>query len=306
MNYNILITGGCGFIGSHICRYLLQNGCKFVRVVDNLSTGKLSNIQDLLDKYDNIEFIWGDIENIELCRKVCTNIDIISHQAAIGSVPKSIEEPMLTHNTNVNGSFNLLYVAVEKNIKKFIYASSSAIYGDTTKNLLSPYAATKYINEIYANIFHKCYNIQCIGLRYFNVFGPNQNLVGSYASVIPLFINNLNKGIPCIIYGDGTNSRDFTYIDNVVHANINAIIFNINSGTYDIGTGKTININKLYELIATYMHCNIKPIYEMERPGDIKHSSSNIIQAKMGLNYNVITSFEEGLYKTINYIVNKK
>ena len=249
INKNILITGGAGFIGSNIVETLLKQNCKFIRILDNLSTGYKKNIDFLLQKYDNIEFLYGDITNLEICRKAMKNIDIICHQAALGSVPRSIIDPLKSHQTNVNGFFNILLAAKENNIKRIVYASSSSVYGDNqilpkiehnTGNVLSPYAATKSIDEIYANVFTKCYDMECIGMRYFNVFGPRQDPTGSYAAVIPKFINLMKNNISPTINGDGKFSRDFTYIDNVVQANILAMtttnkecygqVFNIGAG----------------------------------------------------------------------------
>ena len=231
-NKNILVTGGAGFVGSNIVEYLLKNNVKCVRILDNLSTGNKNNIQPFLDKYDNIEFLWGDITNLETCRKAVNNIDIICHQAALGSVPRSMNDPLSSHNSNVNGFFNILLAAKENNIKRIVYASSSSVYGDhpvlpkVEQNIgkqLSPYAITKYIDELYGNIFTKCYGMECIGLRYFNIFGPRQDPNGAYAAVIPKFISSMKKNIRPIINGDGNYSRDFTYIDNAVQVNILAL-----------------------------------------------------------------------------------
>ena len=217
----ILVTGGAGFIGSNIVETLLKQGVKFVRILDNLVTGKMENIQFLLDKYENLEFMYGDISKLEDCRKAVKNIDIITNQAALGSVPRSIIDPLSSHISNVNGFLHLLIAAKEQGIKRIVYASSSSVYGDNhtlpkveenTGNVLSPYAATKAIDEIYGGVFTKCYNMECIGLRYFNIFGPRQDPHGAYAAVIPKFISLLKEGKRPTINGDGSFSRDFTYV----------------------------------------------------------------------------------------------
>ena len=228
-NLNVLVTGGAGFIGSNIVETLLTNGVKFVRIMDNLKTGKMENIQFLLNKYENVEFFYGDISNLEDCRKAVKNIDVITNQAALGSVPRSVDDPLSSHIANVNGFLNILVAAKEQNIKRVVYASSSSVYGDhpvlpkveeNTGNVLSPYAATKAIDEIYAGVFTRCYNMECIGLRYFNIFGPRQDPNGAYAAVIPKFISLMKSGKQPVINGDGSFSRDFTYVENAVQANI--------------------------------------------------------------------------------------
>ena len=228
----VLVTGGAGFIGSNIVETLLKNGVGYVRVIDNLSTGKMANLQPLLNHYDNVEFMYGDIANKEACKLAVKNIHVITNQAALGSVPRSINDPLSSHIANVNGFLNILIAAKEENIKRVVYASSSSIYGDhpdlpkteeKTGNLLSPYAATKAIDEIYAGVFTRCYGMECIGLRYFNIFGPRQDPHGSYAAVIPKFIDSMKKGEKPLINGDGSYSRDFTYVENAVQANILAL-----------------------------------------------------------------------------------
>lgn len=316
MSNKILVTGGAGFIGSHIVEYLLSQNKK-VRVIDNLSTGSLENISHLLSN-KNLEFIKGDISDIEIVRLVCEDVYIICNQAAIGSVPRSINDPLTSHINNVDGFLNILLVAKEKGIKRIVYASSSSVYGDseilpkkedTIGNPLSPYAITKYINELYANLFTKLYGLECIGLRYFNVFGPRQNPNGAYAAVIPKFINLLLDGKQPIIHGNnGENSRDFTYIQNVVMAN-NLAMFTLNEncfGTaFNIGAGGKITILELFSKIKKYLNSQIEPIMGESKIGDVEHSCASIDKSKELLEYVPEISFDDGLEKTIEYFVNK-
>jgi len=318
---SILVTGGAGFIGSNIVEQLIKKGTKYIRIVDNLSTGYKKNIENLLDINeknlitDNIEFVYGDITNLETCRKIVKDIDIVCHQAALGSVPRSIDDPLSSHNNNVNGTLNLLIACKEVGIKRFVYASSSSVYGDDenlpktediTGNPLSPYAITKCVCELYANVFTKLYDMECIGLRYFNVFGPRQDPNGAYAAVIPKFIFQIqNNEIP-IINGDGLYSRDFTYIDNVVEANIHAMTLYEQSGVYNIGYGGRITIKEMYEAIKVCMNSDIEPKYSNIRKGDIPHSNASIDKATANLNYKPKVSFKEGIRKTVNYFLENK
>lgn len=307
----ILITGGAGFIGSHICDFLIANNY-YVRVIDNLSTGNKNNIEHLLTN-PNFEFIWGDITNIEHVRNACNNIDMICHQAALGSVPRSIDNPLFSHNANVNGFLNILIVAHEKNIKRVIYASSSSVYGDDTTlpkienkigNQLSPYAITKYIDELYGNIFTKLYDMECIGLRYFNVFGPRQDPHGQYAAVIPKFISCLKNNISPIINGDGSYSRDFTYVQNIVQANYLALTTTNKEcfGTiFNIGSGGKITILEMFDSIKNIMNSNIYPVFGKERAGDVPYSSACIDKARELLLYEPKILFDMGIKLTINY-----
>ena len=308
---NILVTGGAGFIGSNIVEHLLKNKVKKVRVIDNLSTGNKNNLQPFLEKYDNLEFMYGDISKLEDCRKAVKGMDIITNQAALGSVPRSINDPLSSHISNVNGFLNLLIAAKEEGIKRVVYASSSSVYGDhpvlpkveeNTGNVLSPYAATKAIDELYAGVFTKCYNMECIGLRYFNVFGPRQDPKGAYAAVIPKFIDIMKNGNSPTINGDGSFSRDFTYVDNVVQANVKALTTNNKEGygeVFNIGAGGRITILELVDAINKGLSTNIKPILGENRPGDIPHSNACVDKAKKILNYEPKISFEQGIIKTI-------
>lgn len=312
---SFLITGGAGFIGSHIAHYLIKNNAKYVRVIDNLSNGNINNIKDLLN-HSNFEFVWGDINDIETCRKCMENTNIICHQAAIGSVPRSLEDPLNTHRSNVNGFLNILIAAKEKNIKRIVYASSSSVYGDNEKlpkieneigHQLSPYAVSKYVDELYANVFYKCYGIETIGLRYFNVFGPKQNPNGCYAAVIPKFILQIVKNIRPVINGDGNYSRDFTYIDNVVNANVLAMLTERSEcfgEVFNIGNGGRITILEMFDIIKNCLGSDIQPIFSNIRKGDIPHSNANIDKATSLLNYTPVKSFSDGILETIEYYKN--
>lgn len=311
----ILLTGGSGFIGSNILEELINSKCKFIRILDNLSTGNKQNIQDFIENNENVEFMYGTIENLETCRKAMHNITHVCHQAALGSVPRSIDDPLSSHNSNVNGFLNLLIACKENNIKRFVYASSSSVYGDNDTlpkvegkvgNVLSPYAATKKINEIYANVFVKNFNMELIGLRYFNVFGPRQNPNGAYAAVIPKFINKMIKGESPIINGSGEYSRDFTYIDNVVLANIFALTTNNKDcfgEVFNIGTNNNVSILELVHKINKKLNKEIQPVFNPERKGDVPHSHANINKAKNLLNYEPVVLFDSGLSKTIDYFM---
>jgi len=312
-NKSILVTGGAGFIGSNIVEHLLKQGVKFVRVLDNLSTGNKANISFLLKQYDNLEFMYGDISNLDICRKAMKNIDIVCHQAALGSVPRSVDDPLSSHMSNVNGFVNILVSAKENNIKRIVYASSSSVYGDDvhlpkkedfTGNVLSPYAATKAIDEIYANVFTLCYQMECIGLRYFNVFGQRQDPNGAYAAVIPKFIDAMKNNIAPTINGDGGFSRDFTHIENVIQANCLAMFTNNTlcfGQAFNIGAGGQTSILELFNVIKQKLNSDLNPIFGEKRRGDIPHSNADISKAKKLLNYNPEISFSEGIRKTIEY-----
>lgn len=311
-NLNILVTGGAGFIGSNIVEFLLKNHVKKIRVIDNLSTGNKNNLHPFLDKYDNLEFMYGDISKLEDCRKAVKGMDVITNQAALGSVPRSMKDPLSSHISNVNGFLNLLIAAKEEGIKRVVYASSSSVYGDNpvlpkkeenTGNVLSPYAATKAIDEIYAGVFTKCYDMECIGLRYFNVFGPRQDPKGAYAAVIPKFIDIMRKGNRPTINGNGTFSRDFTYVNNVVQANIKALTTSNKEcygEVFNIGAGGRITILELVDAINKGLKTNIKPVLGPNRAGDIPHSNADISKAKGMLDYEPNIQFYKGIYMLIN------
>ena len=317
----ILITGGAGFIGSNMCRFFLDRGY-FVRSLDNFSTGHKENIKDLLDN-KNFQFLEGDIRDFELCNKSCKNIDFVSHQAALGSIPRSIKDPILTHQVNVNGFLNIILASNINKVKKFIYASSSSVYGDSEKlpkiennigNPLSPYAITKKSNEDYARVFSSIYNLKTFGLRYFNVFGPYQDPNGAYAAVVPKFINSFINNQSPVINGDGSFTRDFTYIDNILHMNYLLIkndFKELNHEVFNVACGSKTSILRLSKLIKSnlsLLNKNIKEInikYKEVRKGDIPHSLASIEKANKLINYYPKTSFEEGLDKTIKWFYEK-
>ena len=310
-NLNILITGGAGFIGSNIVETLLRQGVKHIRVLDNLATGKLSNIQFLLDAYDNLEFMHGDVADLETCRRAVQGADAICHQAALGSVPRSVENPLASHAANVNGFLNILVAAREAGIKRVVYASSSSVYGDhpalpkeehNTGEVLSPYAATKAIDEIYGGVFTKCYGLECIGLRYFNMFGPRQDPNGQYAAVIPKFIKMMRAGEAPVIHGDGTFSRDFTHVSNAVQANLLALTTdNVKcfGQAFNIGAGGRSTLLELVAAINKALGASLVPVHGPGRPGDIPHSNASIAKARRMLGYKPRLGFEEGLGRLI-------
>lgn len=309
---NILVTGGAGFIGSHLTDYIISHGAERVVVLDDLSTGFQKNIEQHFNN-PKFKFIKGTITNPQTCLEACEGIHIVLHHAALGSVPRSIENPIATNEVNVNGFVNMLFAAKEKGVSKFIYASSSSVYGDDitfpkveeiTGNLLSPYAVSKHTNEKYAAVFAALYNIQTIGLRYFNVFGERQNPSGAYAAVIPKFISSLLKDQPGNIYGTGDNTRDFTYVANVVYANQQAIITKLNrpSVVLNIACGGTISVNSLYRHISSILNKeHLKAVYLPQRKGEIKDSFANISKAMETINYEPLITIEEGLKKTVEW-----
>jgi UDP-N-acetylglucosamine/UDP-N-acetylgalactosamine 4-epimerase len=307
-----LVTGGAGFIGSNLAEYLLRHKAAKVRVLDDLSTGSRRNI-DGFERHDAFEFMQGDITRFEDCEKATRDIEFVLHQAALGSVPRSIKNPVATNNTNVGGFVNILFAAHTNHVKRVVYASSSSVYGDDTAipkkenntgNPLSPYAVSKKTNELYADIFYKTYGLEIIGLRYFNVFGPKQNIEGPYAAVIPIFISKLLAGSQPEIYGDGTISRDFTYIDNVVQANIVAVMSantDAINQVYNIAYGSSTSLNDLYAMIAEELGSALAPHYLEPRKGDIQHSLADIGKAKQLLGYTPGIDISEGLQKTVEW-----
>jgi len=306
----ILVTGGAGFIGSNLAEDLLKDKrVSLVRVLDNLATGSLKNLQELSGD-PRFEFAEGDIRNYETCLDVCKGIDLITHQAALGSVPRSINDPLTSNEVNVTGTLNIFTAAREIKIKRIVYAASSSTYGDhpglpkTEDKIgkpLSPYAVTKYVNELYAQVYASLYGIEFIGLRYFNIFGPRQNPEGPYAAVIPLFINAILEDKPPVINGDGTHSRDFTYVSNAVKANLLALFTDNRQAVnqvYNIACGGQISLLQLFNELKTIAGSNLEPIHGPERVGDVKHSFADISKAKKLLGYQPDISVEEGLRKT--------
>lgn len=321
----ILVTGGAGFIGSNLCEELVKKGY-YVICLDNFSTGRIENIQGLIDNNsDRFKLIVGDIRNLDTCLNAVNGVDVVFHEAALGSIPRSIDDPITTNAVNISGFLNMLVAAKNAKIDRFIFAASSSTYGDNETipkvedNIgkpLSPYALTKYVDELYAHVFSITYGLKYIGIRYFNVFGRRQNPNSAYAAVIPLFIKKLLKHEQPIINGDESNSRDFTYIDNIIHINMLALetlspkAFN---QIYNGAGGENTSVLELEQLItkklSAYDNCIgcIAPIFGPNRIGDIKHSKASISKAKELLGYNPVCTFEDGLKKTIYwYLTNLK
>ncbi|MFN8115634.1 MAG: SDR family oxidoreductase [Bacteroidia bacterium] len=310
-----LVTGGAGFIGSHIVSYLLSNGAKEVRVLDNLSTGFKSNLKEF-ETNSAFTFIEGDITNYQTCLLACQNIDGVFHNAALGSVSRSMQDPMSTNQANVSGFVNILFAAKNQHVKRVVYASSSSVYGDDkseekqehiTGNLLSPYAVSKKTDELYADVFARSYDMEIIGLRYFNVYGPKQNPNGAYAAVIPIFITCILKNHAPSIFGDGSTSRDFTFINNVVYANVLAYSTQNKAAVnqvYNVAFGASTSLNQLFDLIKNNLSSRLHPEYKAERKGDIKNSLANISKAKKLLNYDPLVDLNDGLKITIDWYKN--
>ncbi len=310
--HSFLVTGGAGFIGSNLVKVLLDNHAKHVRVLDNLSNGFKKNIAAFLS-YPNFEFIEGDIRNLDTCIQACNGIEFVSHQAALGSVPRSIKDPITTNEVNIGGHLNMLMAVKETGVQRMVYAASSSTYGDSKtlpkeENVigkpLSPYAVTKYVNELYADVFAKTYGIETIGLRYFNVFGPKQDPNGAYAAVIPLFIDALMMNKPPTMNGDGMQSRDFTFVDNAVQANILAMLNtnkNCANQVYNIAFGESITLNQLYQYLQQIVQVVLPATYGPERKGDIKDSLANISKAKELLGYEPQYSVKTGLAITFEW-----
>ena len=314
--YNFLITGGAGFIGSNLVKYLLSYGAKKVRVLDNLSNGYLENIQEFMG-HSSFEFMEGDIRDLETCKKAMLNIDYVSHQAALGSVPRSIENPILSNDVNVSGYLNMLVAQKEsESVKRLVYAASSSTYGDSKAlpkeedNIgkpLSPYAVTKLVNELYADVFYKTYASHIIGLRYFNIFGPKQSPNGAYAAVIPLFMQALQDGVSPTLHGDGGQTRDFTYVENAVQANVRAFFApeEAVNNVYNIAFGDRISLNTLWEDLKTISGKEIQATYGPSRRGDVRDSLADISKAKRLLGYDPLFSVKEGMKVTWEYFCKK-
>lgn len=311
-NSSFLVTGGAGFIGGHIAEYLLKNGAAKVRVLDNMVNGFESNL-DVLKSFPAFEMMEGDIRNAEVCATACKGIDYISHQAALGSVPRSIKEPIYFNEVNVGGFVNILKAAVDNNVKQIVYASSSSVYGDEPTlpkqenrvgNCLSPYAATKKTNELYAQIFADVYGLKIMGFRYFNIFGPRQDPDGPYAAVIPLFVKGILKQKPVYINGDGEQTRDFTFVENAVQINIKGMLSNNEAAlkqVYNVAVGERFTVNDLYNTCKKELNSNWEATYRAPREGDIRDSLADIGLAQTLLGYKPTKKFEDGLIETIQY-----
>jgi UDP-glucose 4-epimerase len=301
------VTGGAGFIGSNICEGLVNKGEK-VRILDNFSTGKRENIVKFKD---SIELIEGDLGNLEVVKRAMAGVDFVLHQGALPSVERSIEDPLTTNKVNILGTLNVLLAACEAKVKRVIYASSSSVYGDTRtlpkKEVMktspqSPYAVTKLIGEAYCRIHYSIYGLETVCLRYFNVFGPRQDPSSQYAAVIPKFITLMLRGESPPIYGDGEQSRDFTFIDNVVEANLEACEAKGASGrAFNIACGKSISINNLVQRLNGILKTRIEPTYQSPRKGDVRHSWADISQARKILHYSPEVGFAAGLEKTVRW-----
>ena len=316
-NKTILVTGGAGFIGSNLCEALLEKGNKVI-CLDNFATGKEENITPLLDNSD-FKLIEGDVRKLEDCLKATKDVDYVLHQAALGSVPRSIKDPITSNDVNVSGFLNMLVAARDNGVKRFVFAASSSTYGDSESmpkveyiigKPLSPYAITKYVNELYADIFSKTYGLETIGLRYFNVFGRKQDPNGAYAAVIPKFVSQLINGESPVINGDGNYSRDFTYIDNVIQVNFLSLVTTnekaINT-VYNVAYGDRNTLNDLMGYLKEYLSefdskiSNVEVVYGPNRTGDIPHSHASVEKAKELLNYNPQFSLQKGLKEAVKW-----
>ncbi|MEB8344831.1 SDR family oxidoreductase [Flavobacteriaceae bacterium KMM 6898] len=316
-NKTILVTGGAGFIGSNLCEYLLANGSQ-VRCLDNLSTGHMKNIEPYLSN-ENFTFLEGDIRNLERCQQACEGVDYVLHQAALGSVPRSINDPITSNEVNVSGFLNMLVAARDQKVKRFVYAASSSTYGDSEAlpkvedkigKPLSPYAITKYVNELYADIFYKTYGLETIGLRYFNVYGRRQDPNGAYAAVIPLFVKKFMNHESPVINGDGSFSRDFTYIDNVIQMNCLALTTTNKEAigeVFNTAVGDRTTLLELVQLLKKYLSDydpkigDVQIVHGPNRAGDIPHSLASIQKAKEILNYNPSHAINDGIKEAIEW-----
>jgi UDP-N-acetylglucosamine 4-epimerase len=315
-DYRFLVTGGAGFIGSNLVEYLLKYGAKKVRILDNFSNGHRDNLVEFKDHHA-FETIEGDIRDLSTCKAVMKDMDYVSHQAALGSVPRSISDPATTNEVNITGFLNMM-IALKDNssVKRMVYAASSSTYGDSEAlpkveesigKPLSPYAVTKYVNELYADVFGKTYQTDVIGLRYFNVFGPKQSPQGAYAAVIPLFMQALKNGKPPTIHGDGKQARDFTFVDNAVQANIKAFFADdkATNEVFNVACGERISVNALWDVLKTAANSNINPIYGPKRQGDVRDSLADISKAERLLGYRPDIAVGEGLKHTWQWFVSK-
>lgn len=304
-----LVTGGAGFIGSHLTEKLVELGHEVV-VLDDLSTGREENIAHLMDR---ITFVKGSITDTALLAKIMQGVQVVFHEAALGSVPRSVEDPRTTHDVNITGTFNVLMAARDAGVKRVVYAASSSAYGDTPTlpkvetmlpNPLSPYAVSKLVGEYYCQVFTRAYGLETVSLRYFNVFGPRQNPYSQYAAVIPKFITAALKGEPLTVFGDGEQSRDFTYIDNVVQANLLAMESPQAVGkVYNVACGGRYTLNELIRQLEAVFGRQLEVQYLPPRAGDVKHSEASIAEAQRDLGYRVLMPFEEGLRRTVQWYI---
>jgi UDP-N-acetylglucosamine 4-epimerase len=328
MNKRILLTGVAGFIGSNLLEHLLRHD-QIVVGLDNFSTGHQRNLDDVKSfvsekQWSRFRFIKGDIRDLDACWTACENVDIVLHQAALGSVPRSIDDPVRTNQSNIDGFLNMLVAVRDSNISRFVYAASSSTYGDhpglpkqedIIGRPLSPYAVTKYVNELYADVFARHYKVECLGLRYFNVFGPRQDPQGAYAAVIPRWINELTAGQKPTINGDGKTSRDFCYIENVIQANMLAATTEkqdaINQ-VYNVAVGERTTLNELFYMIRDFLGeydgkvKSVEPIYGPFRAGDVLHSQADISRAKELLGFNPSHTVKNGMKETVEWFVQQR
>ncbi len=311
-NQVFLVTGGAGFIGSNIVEYLLKYNVGKVVVLDNLSNGFYKNIEPFISN-EKLHYIEGDIRNLENCQEACKGVDYVLHQAALGSVPRSINDPITTNEVNIDGFLNMLVAARDNKVKRFVYAASSSTYGDSQSlpkkediigKPLSPYAITKYVNEMYASIFENTYGLDCIGLRYFNVFGPRQDPKGAYSAVIPLFIDAVQENRPPTINGDGEQTRDFTFVENAVQANIKAALSDTiksKNKVYNVAFGERTSLNQLLEVLKEKMGVKFDAVYGPDRAGDVRDSLADIDKAYNDFEYKPEINIAQGLEITLDW-----
>ena len=311
-----LVTGGAGFIGSNIVKYLVKHNAGEIRIVDNLSNGYIENIEQYLS-LPNVVFYEESLVDLMVCERVVQGVDYVIHQAALGSVPRSINNPIATNEANVSAFLNLLTAAKDAKVKRMVFASSSSVYGDSAVmprtenhigNPLSPYAVSKQVDELYAKVFYRVYKFPVMGLRYFNVFGPHQSSNGPYAAVIPMFMNALLSNQSPVIHGEGDQSRDFTYIDNVVQANIRALFTEKEEAfgeMFNVGYGEATSILDLFKMLKKAVNSSLEPSFVAPRVGDVKDSLADISKANKLLGYEPKVSINEGLAETIAWFENK-